>query len=120
MSFVKTYGGILIALALTAALIGGLFTAQFASPDTTSGADMTISSVDAVPQLPALPHPTTSEHATVSVTTTTATKKASQQPNQRRAFSFHYLDVLEFLFAGKRDHATQPASGHQSPSTRGF
>lgn len=120
MSFVKTYGGILIALALTAMLIGGLLTAHLTSATTTSAADMTANTVDAAPHLPALTHPATSEQIAAPGATAAAPRKASQQPSQRRAFSFHYLDVLEFLFAGKRDHATQPASGHQSPSTRGF
>lgn len=42
----------------------------------------------------------------------------ASQPNkysQQRAFSFHYLDILEWLFASKRD--VSPPVPHRSPTS---
>lgn len=43
-------------------------------------------------------------------TRNSSTRNNGQKPAQRRTFGFHYLDILEWLFADKRDsaHPSQP------------
>lgn len=45
-----------------------------------------------------------------------STRSNSQKPAQRRTFGFHYLDILEWLFADKRDSAT-PSQPRNPSST---
>lgn len=108
-----SYRFAMLTLALTLSVSLGFALVQ--SPSADVHAD--VATPDAKVQLLAASN--TSAGQAKPITAAQSEQTAKRKPaSQRRSFSFHYLDVLEWLFSGNRERAPTPPQ--QGPNTLSF